>query len=81
MALIPDNVPTREDADDIRARFGIAQDGKPTAAQLDEQKALKLAVSELAVGFNANVADGREKSVALTHLEEFLLWAGKAIFK
>jgi hypothetical protein len=81
MALLPDNAPTRESDGDIAARFGIAQDSKPTEAQLAYQKEIRSAVSELAVKINADVADSREKSLALTALEEALLWAGKAIFK
>lgn len=81
MALLTNNAPTRESADDIRARFGIAQDGKPTSAQLGEQGAIRDQLAEVARGINENVADGREKSLALTALEEALMWAGKAIFK
>lgn len=80
MALIPDNVPTRESADDIRSRFMIAQNGKPTEAQLDYQRQLREDIAAIATSLNMDVADGREKSLAITHLEEALMWAGKAIF-
>ena len=81
MALIPDNVRTRESEEDVRERFGIAQESKPTEAQLREQIAVKNNIADIAVLINQNVADGREKSLALTHLEEALMWTGKAIFK
>jgi hypothetical protein len=81
MALIPDNVATQLDRDDIKARFGIAQDGKPTQAQLEEQAIIRDAFATLAQRVNANVADSRAKSIALTHLEDALMWTGKAIFQ
>jgi hypothetical protein len=81
MALIPDNVPVRESDGDIAARFGIAQDSKPTEAQLEYQRDIRSVFSGLAQRINADVSDSREKSLALTALEEALLWTGKAIFK
>lgn len=81
MALVPNNVPTDLDADDVKARFGIAQEGRPTEAQLEEQAVVKQAVTALAIRINENVADSRAKSIALTHLEDALMWAGKAIFQ
>ena len=33
------------------------------------------------IDLNADVEDSREKSLALTALEEALMWAGKAIFR
>lgn len=81
MALIPDNVRTHESTEGIERRFGIAQDGRPTQAQLKEQAALRSAISAVAVRLNQNVADSRSKSLALTSLEEALMWAGKAIFE
>lgn len=81
MALLLNNAPTREDATDIRARFLIAQDGRPTQAQLDYQADLRQVFAGLAARINEDVEDCREKSSALTHLEEALMWTGKAIFK
>lgn len=81
MALIPNNVETSESAEDIRKRFMIAQDGKPTDAQLEYQADIRWVFAGLAERINADVADGREKSLALTALEEALMWTGKAIFK
>jgi hypothetical protein len=80
MALLPDNTPTRETADDIKARFLIAQNGKPTDAQLAYQRDIAGVIEGLAQRINADVADSRQKSLALTALEEALMWTGKAIF-
>lgn len=80
MALLPDNTRTRESSEDVRARFQIAQDGKPTDAQLAYQAGLRDIFAGLAGQINADVADSREKSLALTKLEEALMWTGKAIF-
>lgn len=81
MALLMDNAPTQLSDEDVLSRFGIAQDGKPTEAQLREQAVLREDFASLAIRINKNVADGREKSEALTLLEDALMWAGKAIFK
>lgn len=81
MALVPNGVEPRESAADIRARFGIAQDGKPTDAQLEFQAEIRSAVAYIAAHINEQVADSREKSLALTAFEEALMWTGKAIFK
>lgn len=81
MALLPNNAPTREDATDIRARFLIAQDGRPTQPQLDYQADLRAVFAGLAVRINEDVEDSREKSLAITALEEALMWTGKAIFR
>lgn len=80
MALLPDNAPTRETAEQIRARFMIAQDSKPTEAQLRYQSDIREVFAGLSVRINEDVADSREKSLALTALEEALMWTGKAIF-
>lgn len=81
MALTEDGerVLVRDDA--IRARFGIAQDGTPSPEALALQRAIRDEIAAIAVAFNAEIVDSRAKSVALTHLEDFLLWAGKAIFE
>lgn len=81
MALLINNAPTRETDADIKARFLIAQDGKPTEAQLAYQTDIRLAIAELAILINRDVEDSREKSLALTALEEALMWTGKAIFR
>lgn len=71
---------------DLQGRFGIAQDNDVVGVPEDfrTRQAVQSHVREditIAARFiNENVADGREKSLALTHLEEALMWAGKAIF-
>tara|TARA_R110002020_G_scaffold404912_1_gene614962 strand:+ start:7441 stop:7677 length:237 start_codon:yes stop_codon:yes gene_type:complete len=78
MALVPNGVEPREQ---VRDRFMIAQDNIPTEAQLGFQAELRARVAAIAVDLNDSVQDSREKSLALTALEEALMWAGKAIFK
>lgn len=71
-------------APDIANRFGIAQDGY-IPEDIEQRRNLQIKVRariyEVATLINENIAQGRELSLALTHLEEALLWAGKAIFK
>jgi hypothetical protein len=74
------HLPQRESEEQISGRFLIAQDGKPSQEQLDFQASLRETFSGLAVRINREVTDGREKSLSITHLEEALMWAGKAIF-
>lgn len=80
MGLRPDyKEPTRED---VSERFMIAQDGpRPSTEQLELQHDLRQDFMELAHKINVTIKDDREKSLALTKLEEALMWAGKAIFK
>ena len=78
MALMPEGTAPREDV--YNTRFNIAQDGKPSVEQLELHSELRGKVAEVADQLNWAAADSREKSLALTHLEEALMWAGKAIF-
>lgn len=80
MALVPNGVEPREGVHDIEMRFLVAQDGRPSYDQLAFQKILREQIHQVAQNLNANVEDSRAKSIALTHLEDALLWAGKAIF-
>lgn len=68
---------------DVSDRFGIAQDAPP--ADIEErqrvQKELRNIIADAGTYLSENVAEGREASLALTKLEEALMWAGKAIFK
>lgn len=67
---------------DLQDRFIIAQGGPPPSqSALGFQRAFRESLFEVAVILDANVEDSREKSLAITKLEEALLWAGKAIFK
>lgn len=68
-------------AESVSARFGIAQDGKRSSGQLEVQLNAKERIAQTAFYIEQHVEDGREKSLALTALEEALMWAGKAIFK
>ena len=78
MALMPEGTAPREDV--YNTRFNIAQDGKPSVEQLELQAKLRQTIAVAASRINWTVEDSREKSLALTHLEEALMWAGKAIF-
>lgn len=81
MALMPEDKESREGVHGIEMRFLIAQDNRPDQEQLDTQAAIRSDIHDLAQSINRMVEDGREKSLALTHLEEALMWTGKAIFK
>lgn len=81
MALMPEDKEPREGRHGIEMRFLIAQDSRPDAEQLETQNRVRELIHDLGQAINSNVEDGREKSLALTHLEEALMWTGKAIFK
>lgn len=80
MALMAESATARES---VFERFGIAQDA-PVPADIKERQLTQIKVRadiyNVAKHLNSAVADSREKSLALTKLEEALLWAGKAIF-
>lgn len=62
-------------------RFTIAQDGpKPTDAQLESQSIIRGQIRTAAVLIERETQPSREQSLALTKLEEALMWAGRAIF-
>lgn len=71
---------TTEEQDRLTKRFIIAQDSKPTPEQLEAQADVRDLVHRSALSLDILADDSREKSLALTHLEEALMWAGKAIF-
>ena len=74
--------PSGEELKDVRARFGIAQDSKLVPAEaLSIQRSIRDRTALLAEHLAAEIEPSRELSLALTHLEEALMWAGKAIFK
>lgn len=62
--------------DDIAVRFTWhpPKEGQPERYQL-----LRAQARELAYSVDANVPDSREKSLALTKLEECVMWANAAI--
>jgi hypothetical protein len=55
VALRMNGSPMRETTEDVQARFGIAQDGKPTAAQLRYQADIR----QLVAGLAARINEGR----------------------
>lgn len=81
MALMPSGQEPRESNADVESRFRIAQDGHPSQDQRTVQSAVQAMVTAVAGNINEHVEDSREKSLALTHLEEALMWTGKAIFR
>ncbi len=52
---------------------------KLTHEQMGLQDQLRSVTRRVARFVNANLPDGREKSLALTKLEEFAMWANKGI--
>lgn len=74
-------LPTPTVEDRVEARFYTASSGKPPT---DEQKAevatLRSLVVALAVEIERNVPQGRNKSLALTALEDVQMRANRAIF-
>ena len=73
--------PSGEECTAVRARFGIAQDSKPEPEALLLQAGIRMEVASLAERLAIEIEPSRELSLALTHLEEALMWAGKAVFK
>lgn len=71
---------TAEEQERLTKRFVIAQDSKPTPEQLEAQADVRDLIHRAALSLDLLAADSWEKSCALTHLEEALMWAGKAIF-
>lgn len=70
--------------EDVGRRFFTAQnntDPIDIERKKDIQLKLQSQVILLARDLDTYVSDSREKSIALTKLEEVLMWSGKAIFK
>lgn len=68
-------------AADIEKRFATAATSEPpTEQQVTDAKALRFATLDLAGEIDKKVPDGRWKSLALTALEEALMWANKGLF-
>lgn len=64
----------------VEARFPTSvSGGKPTHNQIENSKELRDAAVHLAEAIDV-IPDGRWKSLALTALEESLMWANKANF-
>jgi hypothetical protein len=67
----------QEDAmDDMGRRFDYHEVGLPAGAQME---LLRRKVKELGTEMTGVLPEGREKSLALTKLEEALFWANAAI--
>ena len=63
-------------------RFGIAQDPRPVSLDhLQSQRDIRDAIQEAAEVIIGETEPSREQSLALTKLEEALMWAGKAVFQ
>lgn len=66
----------------MTARFSTAQDGpKATEEQLAAQKQIATVIADAGLLIEIKTKASREQSLALTKLEEALMWAGKAIFQ
>ena len=64
------------DADELRLRFTYHE---PTADQPARYIAVRREAMILAELINEAVQDSREKSLAITHLEEVVFWANAGI--
>lgn len=65
------------DRDDINNRFAYhAPKDEVTKAN---HEWIRESCRELADGINSMIPEGREKSLAITHLEEVMMWANAAI--
>lgn len=62
-------------------RFVIAQDTRPSQERLDAQDAIREAIRVAAGKVESSTLPGRYQSLALTSLEEALMWSGKAVFE
>lgn len=69
-------------AQNNETKFLIAQDGgAPSEIQLGVQRQVRDLIAEAGQFLQDTTEPSREQSLALTKLEEALMWAGKAIFK
>ena len=76
----------QQEYDDAKARAEArfttsVSGGRPTDAQIDNVRAIAEAVVELAAAIDLLVPDGRNKSLALTALEDVHMRANRAIFQ
>lgn len=66
------------DNSDLDIRFSTH---KPTESQAERMGEVRNATKDLVSLINGNVRDGREKSLAMTALEEALFWANAGIVR
>lgn len=73
---------SREEEAQLLARFKTAQAEPPEDIERrkEAQGIIQMTILDAVQTIDENVENSREKSLALTHLEEALMWAGKAIF-
>lgn len=64
------------DRSDIDIRFTYHP---PTEAKITRMVEIREKAKELAYLLNSNVRDGREQSLAVTHLEDVVMWANAGI--
>jgi hypothetical protein len=62
---------------DIENRFAFHP--ATTEEKRNEHGSVRIACKDLADFINAKVPEGREKALAITHLEETMFWANAAI--
>lgn len=64
------------EVNDIRTRFTYHP---PDAAKAAKHMSIRQACMNLAHNLNDLLPDGREKSLAVTHLEEVMMWANASL--
>lgn len=69
--------PIRTTTDDIANRF--AYHPPTTEERRQDHSALRFACLTMATYLNDNLPAGREKALAITHLEEVMFWGNAAI--
>ncbi len=62
---------------DIEHRFAFH--AAPDQEKRDAHTSIRQQCRQLADFLNANLPDGREKSTAITHLEEVMFWGNAAL--
>lgn len=68
----------------VTTRFGIAQDISKSdqhEKRLEVQDELRNMMYYVGLYMTRRITDNKEREVAITKLEEALMWGGKAIFK
>lgn len=68
--------PQQKLLEDVRNRFTFHPATEVTGTQFD---AVRIYLGRVAEKFAKNLPDSREKSLALTHLEEAMFWANASI--